>query len=208
MILVHHIDDIANYLDTYRNIANGVSILDRSFVEMTLLKPVFCAAALVGLHITIPFQTLLIAKETNYSTLLACFPVLFDELNSIDPQKMCTTKEQVFNYVSDDIFKSALKEIKGVVLESIDETLNSYKEEVINLLHLILPRMAEGFSMQRGRIFESVKYKDLEHLKTCNGPFTTAQEVRPFDTETPESVDKNNRLYTEVRYAKKHMLVS
>ena len=68
MVLVHHIDDISSYLDTYRNIVNGISILDRSFVEMPLLKPVFCAAALVGIHITIPFQTLLTANETNYST--------------------------------------------------------------------------------------------------------------------------------------------
>ena len=45
MVLVHHIDDISSYLDTYRNIVNGISILDRSFVEITLLKPVFCAVA-------------------------------------------------------------------------------------------------------------------------------------------------------------------
>ena len=38
MVLVHHIQDIAEYLDKYRNIVNGISILDRSFVEMTLLK--------------------------------------------------------------------------------------------------------------------------------------------------------------------------
>ena len=40
MVLVHHINDISMYLDTFRNVVNGISILDRSFVEMTLLKPV------------------------------------------------------------------------------------------------------------------------------------------------------------------------
>ena len=73
MVLVHLIDDIALYLDVYQNIVNGISILDRSFVEMTLLKPVFCAVALIGIHITLPFQLLLTANETNYSTLLSTF---------------------------------------------------------------------------------------------------------------------------------------
>ncbi|MEO0686683.1 MAG: hypothetical protein AAFY76_16990, partial [Cyanobacteria bacterium J06649_11] len=78
MVLVHHIDDIASYLDTFRNIVNGISILDRSFVEMTLLKPVFCAVSLIGIHITMPFQALLLTKETNYSSLLTAFPSLYE----------------------------------------------------------------------------------------------------------------------------------
>ena len=86
-ILIHHIDDIASYLAIYQNIVNGISISDRSFAEMTFLKPVFCAVASVGLHIsniiTLPFQALLAANETNYSTLLSAFPILHDELKSV-----------------------------------------------------------------------------------------------------------------------------
>ena len=89
MILLHHIDDISSNLDTNRNIVNGISMLDRSFVEMSLLKPIFCAAALIGIYITIPFQTLLIDKDTNYTSLLRSFPILHDELSSIDPERMC-----------------------------------------------------------------------------------------------------------------------
>ena len=65
MVLVHHIDDISSFLDTYRNTVNGISILDRSFVEITLLKPVFCAVVLLGINITFPFQALLISSDTN-----------------------------------------------------------------------------------------------------------------------------------------------
>ena len=71
--LVYHIDDIANYLDQFRNVVNGISILDRSFVEMPILKPIFCAVALVGIHITKPFQALLIDVDTNYSKLAIVF---------------------------------------------------------------------------------------------------------------------------------------
>ena len=325
MVLVHHLDDIASYLDTYRNIVNGISILDRSFVEMTLLKPIFCAAALIGLHITIPFQALLTATETNYSTLLTAFPILYNELKTVDPENLCSTTEHVFHFVSYETFKSVRKQIKATILESIANTIVIYKTEVSNLLHLIIPKLAEGFSLQRGKIFgfgpeaelqpttfkiskateeemvklnltavhnlgeersvgninyelgirgkrniessskklilsksfdlieqsenpynfssfrkaskdiklmkiewndkmkrmeeegnlkkdvdnnhlESVKYKDLEYLKGCGGPFTKAEEVIAFDQSTPESSDKNKRLYIEVRYAKNSCL--
>lgn len=32
--LIYHLDDIANYLEQYTNIINGISILDRSFIEI------------------------------------------------------------------------------------------------------------------------------------------------------------------------------
>ena len=325
MVLVHHIDDIAYYLDVYRNIINGISILDRSFVEMTLLKPVFCAAALIGIHITLPFQSLLAANETNYSTLLSAFPILYTELKAVIPEDLCTTTNQVLHFVPEDIFKNVLKHTKDVILHSIATNVSEYKSEVVNLLKLMLPKLADGFAMQRGKIFgfgpeaesESITFKissatteelqkldttsthnlgeersvgllnyelgirgktnletssrklilnksfdlleksgklsnyrsfrkasqdiklmkiewnekmkkmeeegnlkkdvdnnhvgnimysDLEYLKARGGPFTKPGEVTEFDQNTPESKEKNVRLYTEVRYAKNSCL--
>ena len=74
--LVCHIDDIAQYPDTYRNVVNGISILDRSFVEMPILKPIYSAVALIGIHITKPFQALIIDPYTNYSTVFNYIQVL------------------------------------------------------------------------------------------------------------------------------------
>ena len=65
--LTHHLDDIAGYLDKYRNIVSGITILDRSFVEMPILKPIFCAVALIVIHITNAFQALVIDCDTNFS---------------------------------------------------------------------------------------------------------------------------------------------
>lgn len=153
MVLVHHIDDIASYLDTFRNIVNGISILDRSFVEMTLLKPVFCAVSLIGIHITMPFQALLLTKETNYSSLLTAFPSLYEELTSINPESLCTTTNQVFHFVQPDTFKNVVKHLKPSIVESIENSVKLYKSQVINLLRLILPKLADGFSIQRGKVF-------------------------------------------------------
>ena len=35
--ILYHIDDIAQYLDRYKNVINGITTLDRSFIEMEVL---------------------------------------------------------------------------------------------------------------------------------------------------------------------------
>ena len=127
----HHIDDIASYLDIYRNIVNGISILGRSFVEM-LLKPVFCAASLIGILITLPFQSLLSANKTNYSTFLSAFPILYNELNSINPEDLCTTTNQVLHFVSNDIFLKTLLSILKMLLWN--QLLEMWKSTSLRLL--------------------------------------------------------------------------
>ena len=49
---------------------------------------------------------------------------------------------------------------------------------------------------------ESIKYKDLEFLKSVGGPFTTTEEMQSYEKEIEDSKRKNKRLYVEVRFAK------
>ena len=53
---------------------NDITILDRSFLDMELLKPVFCAAVLISIHTGRPVLSLLLDTETNDDTLLDAFP--------------------------------------------------------------------------------------------------------------------------------------
>ena len=48
--ILFHLDNIGLYLDTYSNILNGIAILDRRFLDMQMLEPIFCLAALVNIH--------------------------------------------------------------------------------------------------------------------------------------------------------------
>ena len=48
---------------------------------------------------------------------------------------------------------------------------------------------------------ESVKYKDLQFLKTREGPFTTSEEVTMYmDQIEIETKERNQILYVEVRF--------
>ena len=149
--LTYHLDDIASYLDKYRNIVNGITILDRSFVEMPVLKPIFCAAALIGIHITKPFQALIIDCETKFSTLVAAFPKLYDELTTVDPANMCNTREQVFHFVSKEMFTSGLPD--NEVCSIINECAEEHKDDIAQLMRMMISKIADGFDLQRGAVF-------------------------------------------------------
>ena len=73
MAALYHIDDIAAYLVEYEHIINGITILDCSFVEMEVLKPIYTAISMYGIHILKPFHVLLIHPEKHYTTLLKSF---------------------------------------------------------------------------------------------------------------------------------------
>lgn len=65
LVFLHHFDDIAEYLMKFDSITNNMAILDRSFIDLgDVLKPIFCATAILGHHITRPFHRLLIDVDT------------------------------------------------------------------------------------------------------------------------------------------------
>ena len=149
--LTYHLDDIAAYLDQYRNIVNGITILDRSFIEMPILKPIFCAVALIGIHITKPFQALVIDCDTKFSTLSVAFPKLYEELTTINPATLCQTSDHIFQFANKDMFSSGLPD--DDVCRVIDECAVKYKDEMEELMRMMIYKIADGFDLQRGAVF-------------------------------------------------------
>ena len=94
--LFYDLDDLKSYLEKYSSIVNDINILDRSFSEICILKPIFCGPGpvLSGIHIMGPFNT----KSSNYltyETLLQAFSVLYKELCEIDVNSLMQTKQQL-----------------------------------------------------------------------------------------------------------------
>ena len=148
--LVHHIDDIARYLEKFDNIINGITILDRSFVDMEILKPIFASIALLGVHITRPFHTLLMDADTNYTTLLQSFSTLYNDLTTISPKHYLNC-EKVCNFVCPDLFKQSLP--SQTLLDSLKVCMMEYPQEIEKIMSLALKEFASGFSHQKGAIF-------------------------------------------------------
>ena len=73
---------------------------------MELLKPIYGAIALLGLHITRPFHTLLINPSITYYTLMVSFKKLYKDLTET-PAKDSLTTDQVAYFVTKDIYKKS-----------------------------------------------------------------------------------------------------
>ena len=149
--LLYLVDDIEVYLQTFSDILNNVAIIDRAFVKMEILKPIFASIATLGYHITKPFHNLLMNKDTNYSILIKSFTKLYDELITTDAEMLLTT-DQVFTFVTEKIFQES-KPKQEYLVEALRQTLEMYPREIRKLVRICLKRFAEGFSHQKGAIF-------------------------------------------------------
>ena len=65
LTLLYHLDDISKYLEKFTNIVNDMSILDRTFTDMEVLKPIYAALGLLGIHILKPYHYLMMDTDTN-----------------------------------------------------------------------------------------------------------------------------------------------
>ena len=149
--VLHHMEDISQYLLKYPNITNGIAILDRNFVDMEILKPILATITLLGIHITRPFQYLLTDPETSkYSILIVAFKKLYENLTMIPPEHFLKT-EHVATFVSKEMFQHSLPE--KVLLRTLTETVGLFSEDILILLQIALKLFADGFSYQKGNIF-------------------------------------------------------
>ena len=170
LCVLYHMDDIAEYLDKFSSIVNGISILDRSFAEMEVLKPIFCAISLLGIHITRPFHSLLLDKNTTYTMLKTCFQKLYEEMKET-PSTVLLTTTQKLTFVEQDMFNKALPET--CLLQYLEDTIQVYPTEISSLISQAKEMMAEGFSHQKGAIFGFGDNADADtgtKLKICTAP--------------------------------------
>ena len=142
-------DETKSYLEKFSSVFNGLSTIDRSFLNMKVLNFFVFATSLIGIHITGPYQFLLINADTRYDTLLQAFPPLCQELNNIKGAGILNTERKMFNFLENSIFKKSLA--KECILHRL--TLACVSKEVANTLNGLLPMLAEGFSIQCGILF-------------------------------------------------------
>ena len=126
--LLYHLDDIKSYLEKYASVLNSIAILDRGFLEITILKPIFCATALIGFHVARPFLRLVLNTETTYDVLLVAFPRLYNELSTTDTKSILQVEKQVFHFVSKSLFEESMPEkcLKDALVECMKNIQRKY----------------------------------------------------------------------------------
>ena len=149
--LLYHLDDIKAYLEKFQNIINGVSILNRAFLDMELLKPIFCATSLIGIHVTTPLLALMLNKETTHSKLKTIFQDLYKDLTTKQSTEFLQTKKPAATFTTSKLFKKCLP--KDHMVASIDSCIDGHSAQIDPLIKLFLKQIAHGLSEQKGAIF-------------------------------------------------------
>ena len=88
---------------------------------MEILKPIFCATVLMGMHITSPLMAILLNTNTKYSTIMSVFQKLYNDMITLKPHLFLQTSECVVSFVSTKVFKQAAPKI--VIINSLNECL-------------------------------------------------------------------------------------
>ena len=147
--LVYYFEDITSYLETYQSVINGITILDRSFTDMPLLKVIFAATSLIGIHLSGPFYALIKSTATNYSTLLEVFPQIHSQLKTIPVSSYMQTDCRLLSV------KTCFLECrpKQEILLSISKTVEEHIDKIKTLLGFMLEEISHDLEVQRGAIF-------------------------------------------------------
>ena len=93
------------------------------------------AIALLGLHMTRLFHTLLIDPSTTYSTLMVFFKRLYKDLTEI-PAKNFLTKDQAAYFVTKDIYEKSKPD--ECLLQFIEEFIKAFSSEIEKLIAIAL----------------------------------------------------------------------
>ena len=149
--VLYHLDDIKSYLDQFQNIINGVSILNRSFLDMEILKPILCSASLMGIHVTKPLMNIIQHNDTTHSKLMKIFQDLYGDLVNTPASNYLQTKKCAGTFANQDLFEKCLP--KDCIKESIDECITQYRQYIEQLVDMFIKNFSEGLSQQKGAIF-------------------------------------------------------
>jgi len=150
-ISLYHLDDIISFLQKYEHVTNQLACIVRCFVDLDFLRVMYCAGALIGLHLVEPYLSLTTSAQTTYSKLSTAFPLLYEELRSTDASSLLNVDEPAFKFVSKERFIQTRYDddiCKGILKEA-----NAFKPQVTKLMKMILPKLADGFQKQKGDIF-------------------------------------------------------
>ena len=132
----------------------------------------YCAGALIGLHLMEPYLSLTTAADTKYSKIIPAFQQLYEELATVDADIFLNTDQPALKFVSLDRFQHTRYD--DDICQAIVYVSSSFQPQVTKLLKMILPQLAVGFQKQKGDIFgfgdcnrssaSSVANMDLEKL--------------------------------------------
>ena len=175
MIVLWLDKNVSKFLDQFTNITNNLACIVRSFAGLEYLRVLAAVTVIIGVHLVEPYLSLTTASSTTWEKLVEAFPTLYKDLTTTKTELLLDLTKPAFKFISEDRFKHSL--YPAHLLQPTNEIIESYREDVLSSLRILLPMLAEGWKLQRGDMFEfgekggessmSIKSYDQDKLKTA-----------------------------------------
>ena len=150
-LTLYHYEDVSSFLEKYVHVTNQLASIVRCFLDLDFLLVMYCVGALIGLHLIEPFLSLTTSSKTTYSKLIPAFQQLYEDLSKTDPVLLLDVNKYAFNFVCEDRFQDSRYD--DDICEAISRVTDTYRYQVVHILKMLLPHLAEGFLKQKGKIF-------------------------------------------------------
>ena len=103
------------------------------------------------MHLVEPFLSLTTSTNTTYSKLIPAFKQLYEDLISTEPEKLLDVNVPAYAFISEARFNETRYEAD--VCSAIETVANELRPDLLKVLRLLLPKLADGFKNQKGSIF-------------------------------------------------------
>lgn len=152
-ILIYHDAHIWSFLTKYEDVTNNLACIVRAFEDVEFLKIHCAVAALFGIHLIEPYLSLTTSTNTTYSKLIPAMQQLYTDLITVNPDRLLDVSKPALAFISVQRFELTKQRWEKCVLDAIVEFTAIHKERMIKLISVILPKLAEGFHLQRANVF-------------------------------------------------------
>ena len=157
-VTIFHFDDVGSFLTKYEHITNQLACIVRCFHDLDFLKVLYVTGALIGLHLTEPFLSLTTSAKTDYAKLIPAMKQLYTDLLETDVEQLLNVHTPAFSFISNERFQHS--KYDDDICGAIQEVANIYKKDVLKVLRVLLPKLANGLQKQKGDIFEFGEFSE------------------------------------------------
>jgi hypothetical protein len=165
-ISLYHVDDVASFLQKYEHVTNQLACIVRCFLELDFLKVMYCAGALIGLHLVEPYLSLTTSADTTYTKIIPAFQQLYEELMAVDAATFLNVDQPALKFVSTERFQHTRNDED--ICKAIVKVATAFQPQVTKLLKMILPKLAAGFQKQKGDIFGFSDFDESARSSVAN----------------------------------------
>ena len=142
---------VTDFLAKYTNVTNTLACIVRSFESVEYLRILAAVGVILGTHLVEPYLSLTSSTTTTWDKLRSAFPILYQDLTTVKPALLLDLTKPAFKFVSEERFTRCL--YSSDLLQPTVLIIEQFRTEIISVLNILLPKLAKGWTRQRGQIF-------------------------------------------------------